>query len=293
MADGPRCKRRKQANPRRKNGKKRPEPNFSGPLRGSRPREKEGEREKEPRRRRRRRPGLAGEPPSAAGAGAQRARRLRWGGVGEVLGKVGAGRRGAPSAGVRPGPRAPIPAVPSRPRPLSSASRSARSRPAWSPAGLRERPARAGRGPGRQVLQDPGAGAGVAEGPRGRERGPRAVPPRGLKFLAGVARPPLRTPSNGPRAAGPGRARPDSVVGGTRPTPRGVRRVPRGLGDGWLLSSGLWPLIGGWRNRRAQGDFSGQFLHGQEEPVIQAESGRRKEMGVRGDTQIRGGRLKG
>lgn len=199
-----------------------------------------------------------------------------------MLGKVSVGRRGAPSAGVRPGPRATIPAVPSRPRPLSSsASRSASSRPAWSPAGLRERPARAGRGPRRQVVQDPGAGAGVAERRRGRERGPGVVPPQGLKFLAGVARPPLRTPSNGPPAAGPGRARPDSVVGGTRPTPRGVRRVPCGLGGGWLLSSGLWPLAGGWRDRKAQGDFSRQFLHGQEEPVIQAESGRRKEMGVR------------
>lgn len=87
MADGPRCKRRKQANPRRKNGKKRPEPNFSGPLRGSRPKEKEGEREKEPGLRWRRRPGLAGEPPSAAGARAQRARRLDQGELGKCRAK--------------------------------------------------------------------------------------------------------------------------------------------------------------------------------------------------------------
>lgn len=209
-------------------------------------------------------------------------------------GKVSVGRRGAPSAGVRSGPRAPIPAVPSRPRPLSSsASCSAISQPAWSPAGLQERPPRAGRGPGRQVLQDPGAGAGVTEGRRGRERGPEAAPPQGSKFLAGVAGPPLRTPSNGPQAAGPGPARPDSAVGGTRPAPLRVRRVACGLRGGWLLSSGLWPLAGSWRSRSAQGDFSEQFLHGPEETVIQAESGRRKEMGVRGGYTDRRWKIKG
>lgn len=127
-------------------------------------------------------------------------------------GKVSGGRRGAPSAGVRRGPRAPTPAAPLRPRlrpPAASASRSASARSAGSPAGLRECPARVGRGPGRRVVQGPGAGAGVAEELRGRERGPGAVPPQSLKFLAGVSRPPLRKPSNGPRAAGPGRARPD------------------------------------------------------------------------------------
>lgn len=107
------------------------------------------------------------------------------------------------------------------------------------------------------------------------------MPSQGLKFLAGVARPPLHTPSNGPQATGPGRARPDPGVGGTPSAPRGVRRDRCGLGGGWFLSNRLWSHAGGWRNRRAQGDFSGQFQHGQEEPVIQAES-RRKEMGARG-----------
>lgn len=91
MADGPRCKRRKQANPRRKNGKKRPEPNFSGPLRGRRP----GGRGEEGEGSRWRRLGLAGEPPSAASAGAPRAAAAP-GGVEQVPGQVSAGRWGAP-----------------------------------------------------------------------------------------------------------------------------------------------------------------------------------------------------
>lgn len=122
MADGPRCKRRKQANPRRKNGKKRPEPNFSGPLRGRRPGRRGGEGEGS----RRRRLGLAGEPPSAASAGAPRAAASPWG----ELSKCGPSERrtpkggGAPSAAKRtcaprPNPGTPAASARSAPRPAS------------------------------------------------------------------------------------------------------------------------------------------------------------------------------
>lgn len=181
--------------------------------------------------------------------------------TGGSWGSAGQSERRAPGGSERGGPAGaprPHPCRPSCPRlrpPSASASRSASAGPAGSPARLRERPARAGRGPRRQVVQDPGAGAGVAEELRGRERGPGAAPPPGLKFLAVVARPPPRTPSNGPRAAGPGRARPAPGVGGTRPAPRGVRRGLCGLRGGRVLSGGLWPHAGGWRSRKAQGDF--------------------------------------
>lgn len=295
MADGPRCKRRKQANPRRKNGKKRPEPNFSGPLRGSRPREKEGEREREPRRRRRRRPGLAGEPLSVAGAGARRARRLDPG----SWGSAGQSERGAPGGSERWGPVGaprPHPATPLCPRlhpPAASASLSASARSAGSPAGLRECPARAGRGPGRQVLQDPGAGAGVAEELRGRERGPGAVPPQGLKFLAGVSRPPLRTPSNGPRAAGPGRARPKLGWEGLGRPCAGSGRVHAGSGVGGSSPAGSGPTPGTGGVEESRESFLGSFYMVRRSPLskLSQEGGRR--WGCEGDTQTRGGRLKG
>lgn len=150
--------------------------------------------------------------------------------TGGSWGSAGQSERQAPGGSERGGsgrgPAPPTLLTPSSPclrPPSASASRSARARPAGFPAGLRERPARAGRGPRHWVAQDPGAGAGVAERLRRQERVTGAAPQRGLKFLAGVARPPLRAPSNGLRAAGPGPSRPDPGVGGSRPAPRGVR----------------------------------------------------------------------
>ena len=72
-----------------------------------------------------------------------------------------------------------------------------------------------------------------------------------------------------------------------------VLRGCPGRGGGWFLSSGLWPHAGGWRSPVARGDFTGQFRHGQEESVIQAESRRRKEMGVQGGHAEQRWRIKG
>lgn len=171
MADGPRCKRRKQANPRRKNGKNRPEPNFSGPLRGSRPREQGGGRGKRNRGGGGAQGSRASLPPRPAPEPC--ARRLA-GGVGEVPGKVSGGRRRAPARGCVRGP-APHPRRPSRPRlrpPSTSASRSASSRPAGSPAGLRSVRLGQGGGPGAGFCRIQGRGRGWLRDGEGKRGGP-------------------------------------------------------------------------------------------------------------------------
>lgn len=211
--------------------------------------------------------------------------------TGGSWGSAGQSERRAPGGCERRGlarARRPHRRVPSRLRPpSSSASRSASCRPAGSPAGLRERPARAGRGPGREVVQDPGTGAGVAEGLRGRERGPGAVSPRSSKFLAGVARPPLRTPSNGPRAAGPcwarrtpgweGRGRPRAGSGGVR----------AGSGEGGSSPEGSGPSSRAGGVAEPGETFLGNFYMVKKSPLsrLSQEGGRR--WGCAGDTDRR------
>lgn len=246
------------------------------------------------------RPGLAGEPLSAAGAGARRARRLDggWGGggVGEVPGKVSVGRRGAASAGVRQGPSAPTLAAlcaPARP-PSASASSSTSARPAGSPAGLRERPARAGRGPGRRVARDPrgGGGAGVAEGLWERERGPGAVPPARLKVSLpeSPGRLSVRQVTVRGQRGPAGRAGTPGWEGLGRPR-AGSGEVHAGSGAGGSSPAGAGPapVAGGVAERRET--FLGSFdMVRSPLSRLSQEGGRR--CGCEGDTQSRDGRSK-
>lgn len=277
MADGPRCKRRKQANPRRKNGKNRPEPNFSGPLRGSRPGEKGGKGK-----------GTGAAAPAAPGARGRASLRGRRpsparaaagpGGVGEVRGKVSAGSGRGPAPPARRPPRP-------RPRPPStSAARPASSWPAGSPAAPRERPAGAGRGPGGRGVQDPGAGAGVAQGRRGRERGPRAVPLRGVKFLPGVAGSlSLRQVTVRGQRGPAGRARTAGWEGLGRPG-AGSGGVRAGSGAGGSSPAGSGPSPGGWRVEGRRETFLDSFYVVRRSPLSRlSQEGRR--WGCEGETQ--------
>lgn len=106
--------------------------------------------------------------------------------------------------------------------------------------------------PGRARLR--GAGEGGRRAARARE-GTGDCVSASLKVSCRVARPPLCAPSNGPRAAGPGRM-----------------RGPEGRRDGAgscglrtrLLCSRLRPRS--WPESRAKRDFSQQLLHGQKNP---------------------------